>query len=466
MIKLRILIFALACGFLLGGCYEEKSEITLNKDGSGKFKCRLVISERLIVATSEEDGGKQIPGVSKDKVLKSLGSAIEIGSIKQIEQPDGGRIIEFDGTFSNAEQFFLSDFCRDTLKLRLSKTTDGQAVIYCQLSDISEKSSGPSTTQLYGLAKGKYVKRTIHLPANIEKTNGTLSSDKRTVSWSFDLRNKEGLARTKTFERSEDEGVGNAFFDASALEFALPLKTQKVSEETSIESQGHDNSETIEGLNAKISWVSIEQKIKLNNGSSKPETSGVELGIELSWLDGKSPYACKTPILTSITDDLNNDLVKKDFEFTHPIFDSDSKKELKVKTQNPGKNAQKIIGIEGYVRVIKSIKTEKVVLKNIYDLVGKDNTGNPVLDKLNFKVKNITGSSLTVVIEGGYNTIESLKMYGENGEPINGRGGSGWEINYTYDFASNIPQINKCEIEVIVSRDIIKVPFSLDEIEL
>ena len=130
-------------------------------------------------------------------MLKKVGSAIDITSFNLSEMPDGGRTIEFEGTFSSAEQFFLSEFCRDTLKFRLAPGEGGKAIIYCDTEE--SNNGGPSITQLYGLAKGLYVKRTVHLPGEIEKTNGNRGNDKNTVNWVTDLRNKEGLARTKAF---------------------------------------------------------------------------------------------------------------------------------------------------------------------------------------------------------------------------------------------------------------------------
>ncbi len=70
MSVLQKILPVVCCVFLLGGCYEDESEITLNADGSGTVKGKLVISERLIVATSEDGGNKNTPPVSKEDVLE------------------------------------------------------------------------------------------------------------------------------------------------------------------------------------------------------------------------------------------------------------------------------------------------------------------------------------------------------------------------------------------------------------
>jgi hypothetical protein len=300
----------LCCVFLLSGCYEDEAEITLNSDGSGTVKEKLVISERLIVATSEDGGNENTPPVSKEKVLEKIGSAVDITSITQTELPDGGRIIKFEGTFSSAEQFFLSEFCRDTLNLRLAPAGDGRAAIYC---DMKKSGGGPDLTQVYGLAKGLYIKRTVHLPAEIEKTNGYRGKDKNTVSWVTDLRNKGGLAKTKVFIEGPDEGNGFAVFNSSGLKFSLPLKAAALPEKA-VEKE--ETQKEPSGLAAEVSWVAINKKIALDSNSTEPTISDLEFGIEVSWSEGHKPFACLTPVLTDIQDDLNNDLVKSGHQNT------------------------------------------------------------------------------------------------------------------------------------------------------
>ena len=106
MTTLKQLLMLACCVFLLSGCYEDESEITLNADGSGTIKEKLVISERLLVANSEDDGGNNTPPVNKEKILKEVGSAFDITSFTLTNMPDGGRTIEFEGAFKNPEQFF------------------------------------------------------------------------------------------------------------------------------------------------------------------------------------------------------------------------------------------------------------------------------------------------------------------------------------------------------------------------
>jgi len=460
---LQKVLLTLGCALLLNGCYEDESEITLNADGSGTIKQAIVASERLIVATSEDGGNKNTPPISKQQILEKVGTAVDVTSIQQTELPDGGRKIEFEGTFSNPEQFFLSEFCSDTLKLRLAPAVEGKAVIYWDSEPSDASAGGPSIAQLYGMAKGLYIKRTIHLPGSIEKTNGHIDNDKKTVSWVSDLRDKQGLARTKAFMEGPGKGIGSVVFDASVLKFSLPLKMAASTQKTT-ETEGKKPSK--EDLKAEVSWIGVTKKATLGNNSKTTEISGLELGIKVAWDKNDAPYACLTPVLTSIQDNAGNDLVQSGYEHTYKTSGTLSESILKIKPKCPANDAQAIKNITGFVPVIKSVNEEKAVLENIHTLIGKESTGNSVLDNLHIQVKEITGSRLVIEIDGGHNTITSLKIISNNGNVLKHIGGGGWGNNYTYDFADEISEGDRCELEVIVSKTTVKVPFSSEEIEL
>ena len=467
MAVLKRMFLVLFCLCLIGGCYEDEAEIILNPDGSGTVKEKIVISERLIVATSEGSNNENTPPVNKEKVLEQVGSAIDISSITQTELPDGGRTIQLEGTFSRAEQFFLSEFCRDTLKLRISPAGEGKAAIYCDMEQSG--GGGPNLTQLYGMAKGLYIKKTVHLPTEVEKTNGHWDKAKNMVSWAIDLRNKEGLAKTKQFIEGPDEGRGFAVFDASELKFTLPLKGAALHKEQVEVEKEKEQKEPV-NLSAKVCWISVKKKIDADD-TGNVETSDLEIGIEISWNEGRCPVRCEKPVLVNLLDDLNKDLVSDKGPRVHQgqIFSNEERnrrKELTLRAETPSKNAKKLKQLEGYVPVITDIEKELVVLENIQELAGKESTGNPVLDKLNFKIKGIKGASLKIEIDGGNDRITSLYMTKEDGNKVEKRGGMGWGNEYSYDFDEDISKLNKCELEVVVSESIVKIPFYREEIPI
>ncbi len=461
-ISLRVLL-VLLCISLIPGCYEDVAEITLNPDGSGTIKHKLILSERLVVATSDDPGRRNIPPATKEKVLEEIGSAIDIISIKQTDLRDGKRIIEFEGTFNTPEQLFLSDFCRDTLKLRLAPAGEDKAAIYCDMG--KSGAGGMNLTRMYGAAKGLYIKRMVHLPTEIEKTNGYYDKVSNMVSWDTDLRDKHGLAKTKVFVEGPDQGKGYVVFDASTLKFALPLKVlasqQKTAEEENFQKQPT-------GLTAKVAWISVQRATKAD-GTDMPDKSYTEIGVELSWNEGFHPVRCEEPILLTLLDYNDNDLITgQEQPFMQLKISSrhQKKKELRLRAKVPSQNSRKLRNLEGYVKVVSDVATEVVILEDIKSLIGKDSTGNPTLDKLNFKVAGIRGHSLTIKIDGGDNTIVSLAIIKDDGSRIKKIGSFGGGNEYSYDFKEDISGLTKCELEVVVSKKIEKVPFGLEEMLL
>jgi hypothetical protein len=467
MTVLRKIILALFCLCFLAGCYEDEVELTLNPDGSGILKQKLVLSERLVVASSDSSGSENTPPVAKEKMVEEIGSAVDITSIKQTDLRDGARVIEFEGTFRKPEQFFLSEFCQKTIKLRLAPAGDSKAAIYCDMKKSSD--GGPNLTQLYGMAKGLYVNRTVHLPSEIEKTNGQTGKAKNTVSWVMDLRDKDALARTKAFIEGPDEGKGFAVFDASGLKFNLPLKVATLPEKA-VEAEKRESPRESTGLAAKVSWVSLKKKMR-TDGIGTAEISDLEIGIELSWNEGCEPVACRKAVLLTLLDDQSRDLVpsKQDSTSRLMVYSSERKgrkKELTLKAETPSKNARKLTSLSGYVEVITGVVKQSVVLENIRELAGKEATGNAILDRLNFRIKSITGHKLKIEVDGGSRTITSLKVLREDGSGIRSSGGMGGGNEYTYEFDEDIPKLAKCELEVIVSEDTVRIPFSLEEMLL
>ena len=465
----RICLF-LFCMCLVAGCYEDTVELALNVDGSGVIKQKLVLSERFIVANEESSGSQKGPIPNKVDIVRTIGSAIEIKSIKQTNLPDGGRVIELEGTFSSPEQFFLSDYCREQIKLRIAPAGEGKAAIYCDMKQSGD--GGPSLTQLYGMAKGLHISRTVHLPGEIEKTNGYSERRTETVSWTLDLRNKEGLALTKAFLEGPDKGNGLAVFNASTLRFPLPLKAAALSEKAAVSAKGKSPEEHAgsSGFAAKVVWISVKKKMP-TEGAGIAETSDMEVGVEVSWSEGHAPVRCEKAVLMSLSDDLNKDLVSDKAPRVHQgqIFSSEKKerkKELTLRAETPSVDAKELKNLEGYVNVITGITKKTVILENVQDLAGKESTGNTVLDKLNFRIKSIKDTRLSIEIDGGSKKITSIAMIKDDSSEIKKTGGMGWENQYSYDFREDISKVTKCKLEVVTGESIVKVPFSLEEISL
>ena len=464
------LCFVLFVSIIVGGCYEDIAEINLNPDGSGTIKQKYVLSEQLMVASEGEGASaSSVPETTKESLLKKIGTAFKVDSIKQQDTSDGGRIIELEGTFDTPEQFFLSEYCKDQLHLSITLADEGKAAIYCDMSQSGD--GGPDITQMYGLAKGLLLKRTIQLPAEIEKTNSIAGQKTNTASWLTDLRNKEALEKTKQFVEGSDKGKGFAIFDAAKLKFSLPLKSDDIADEPEITQSNEVPLDLGSSqLAAKVSWISVRKKIPADD-SGTSDRSSLQVGIDLTWDENNCPFSCDNPVLTNIKDNMGNNLVSDSALFlAHSKINAAEqqrmRKELTAKAGSPNNNATKLKDIEGYIETVIKIEEEKIAINNLQDLVGKPSTGYKVLDALNFKIESIEGKRMRILIDGGNNTIVSIAMFKDDGTEIKRSSSGSGQNNITYGFREDISQVNKCDLEVVVSEKKVKIPFSLKEISL
>ncbi len=452
------------CGLVLSGCYEDYAEITLRPDGSGIVQTKAVISEQMLVATSEGDEGGRGPGVEKDEIIEEIGDAMEITSITQKELGDGGREIEVEGEFKDPAQFFLSEFCRDNLRLRLVQPGEGKAAIQWGAGEMFGQ--GPNVAQIYGAAKGLYIKRVVHLPAEITETNGARAADANTVSWTLDLRNREALEKTKAFIEGPDEGVGVAVFDASVLTFNLPLKAAISMEQTG-ELKGSEDKVTAGEYSAKVAYVSAEKK-RTTGTEGKSEYERLEVGVEVTWPENGRPKACENPVLTHIAADTGEQLLRDDASsgFQWQVYDFEKSKTLKVQAGTPSEPAKALRGIEGYITVVADTTVETVELEGVAELAGKERTGNTVLDKIGFRIESIKGSQIKIVADGGDDKIRRIEPVKADGTAVSSTGHMGGGNTYAYDFSEDISKVNKLRLEVVTGESKVKVPFSLQQIQL
>jgi uncharacterized protein YodC (DUF2158 family) len=449
----------LACLCTLAGCYEDEATITLNPDGSGTIEQTLLLSERMIVGLSKDAAPASAPGATKERILQSIGSAFEVTSLTQEDRPDGGRLIQLGGRFKSADQFFLSKYCKDQLKLSLTPMAGGKAAVYYDWST-KDSDTSMSIEQMYGLAKGLHIIRSLRLPATVEKTNGRYDAAAKRVSWEIDLRDREALSRTKAFAEGPDKGQGVAVFSASTLSFALPLRAPASAEEAGTRDPNQA------GLVADVVSVSVykSRELKKNDLSQQSYT---EVTIELRRQDARRSIRHEAPVLVSLSDDVGRDLVRKNASGSPGQMRENQKTTfLRLKGDAPGSGAKKVKNLQGYVQVADNIVTEAVTVPNVMSLVGKETTGNAVLDKLHFQVKSVNGNRLAIAIDGGDSIMDSIVLLKEGGAEMTMTGSSGSGNEYTYWFPGTIPASAACKLTVIVSQTKVKVPFALEEVDL
>lgn len=71
--KKSIIVACLFGILLIAGCYEDTLDLTLNADGSGKVKQKLVFSERFLVAFEESESSTRGPVAEENKRHEQLG---------------------------------------------------------------------------------------------------------------------------------------------------------------------------------------------------------------------------------------------------------------------------------------------------------------------------------------------------------------------------------------------------------
>ena len=342
--------------------------------------------------------------------------------------------------------------------MRIAPADDGTAAIYCDMK-MSEGSS-PTVSQIYAMAKGLYVSRTVHVPGNIKKANGVYSKRTETAIWTTDLRDKKGLAKTKKYIEGPDAGKGFVVFDASKLKFNLPLK-----DTVPVKKDGKSAKPDSGGLCADVAWVSVNKKVDAASGDT--QVSDLEIGVDLTWNEQHPPVSCYPPVLTSLSDDQGNDLVMSNsYKSLSKIRTHEKSKELKVKAQTPATNAKILKRLQGNVEVITEVKTEIVELKKIHVLAGKDSTGNKVLDKLEFKINSVKGRTVKITIGAGKDAIVSFEIIKPNGSKITRDSSMSGGNESAYVFRDDVSKSDICRMEVVVSKKTVKIPFSLDSINL
>ncbi len=467
MLLLRSILLTIICVLLVSGCIEDEVEVTLNADGSGTVIQKITLSERLLVALSDGNIGDNTPPVTIDQVRQRIGSAFDITDLRQTDLPDGGKIFEIKGVFERPERFFLSTYCQKDLKIRLSPIGSGNAAIFSDIGFSGDGlGSGMTMERLYGLVKGLYISRTVALPADVVRTNGQLGGDKRSVRWVMDLRDRAGLAKTKTLIEGANEGKGVAEFDSRGLAFSLPLQIEEA-EKISVEKQTPKTAPSASPFEADVVWVSCNRKRTIEGNM---EITEAKIGVALRWEEECNPVRCKSPTLHTVLDNQNQDLVinksSSISQSVSSIEQRERKKELNLLIAAPSENARSLKNITGHVEVVAKVATQEIVLDHLQSLRGASSTGNETLDRLHFKVRSIQGQTMEIEIEGGNNAIVSLEPLNKDGLAVRRQGGSGWGNNYRYDFAQDVSEIQKCRLEVVVSEEIVKIPFAINELPL
>ncbi|MEM9418975.1 MAG: hypothetical protein AAGA25_08005 [Planctomycetota bacterium] len=460
---------------LLVGCYEDEAEVTINADGSGSFVQTILISEQMVVAMSADNEGMGVSSdapfdVSREELEVKLDGAGEITAFETEDLDDGSKRITVRGRFANAAAFFGSEYADDSLKLKVTADGDGKAELIWVAEDESNQ-NGPSLDQVYGMAKGLKVVRKVNLPSAPQAEQGKVEG--QSIEWAMDLSDRTALAATKAMIEASDDGVLVASFDPVGIEFASIDEMPEANAPVPVgQIEQADVPVDASGMEAVLSTAGWTRHIALDeNAFAQDHTLG--LNIELKWPEGKRPIAVYPATLTSLTDDLGNNLVREaDDSFGQnrsEIWEHSDSHLIRVDADGPARDARALLGLAGEVHVVTQVNIESASLDNPASLVGKGKVGNATLEEMGFKIKAIKDMSLELTFNEGVEAtevIDSLTATLADGTVVESNGWGGWANNMTYNFPEDLSGLKNLTVNVLAGETVVAVPFAMEKIEL
>ncbi|MBB6431077.1 hypothetical protein [Algisphaera agarilytica] len=469
-------LWVLVLALVLAGCYEDEAEVTINADGSGSFVQTILISEQMVVAMMSEDESMGVSSdapfdVSREELEAKLGDAGKITAFETEDLDDGSMRITVQGTFQDAAVFFGSEYALDSLQLGVEATEDGQAEVIWVAQDESSQ-NGPSLDQLYGMAKGLKIVRAVNLPSAPVAELGEVVGNR--IEWAMDLSDRVALESTKAMIEASDDGVLVASFDPVGIDFGVVEEMPVVEHEASGQDQPAKAAAPVDtsGMEVVINTVGWTRYVTLNENAFAQDHT-LSLDMELKWPEGSRPIAVYPATLTSLNDDLGNNLVREvDNTFGQnrsEIWEHSDTQMIRLDADGPDRDARALLGLSGEVRVVTQVNLEAASLDNPTSLVGKAKVGNTTLDGMGFKIKAIKDMSLELTFNEGVEAtevIESLTATLPNGSVVESNGWGGWANNMNYSFPEDVSGMKNLTVNVLTGETVVAVPFSLEKIEL
>lgn len=474
--RLLACVFVLAVALTLAGCYEDEAEITVNADGSGSFVQTILISEQMVVAMSADNDEMGVSSdapfdVSREELEAKLGDAGQITAFETEGLDDGSKRITVRGVFNEVAAFFSSEYASDSLKLSIKPAGEGKAELIWIAEDESNQ-NGPSLDQIYGMAKGLKVIRTVNLPSTPRADQGNVEGT--SIEWAMDLSDRKALAATKAMIEASDGGVLVASFDPKGIEFPVVEEIQVVDVPEGEEDQPAQAAALIDasGMEVVLNTVGWTRYITLNENTFAQDHT-LSLDMELKWPEGSRPIAVYPATLNSLTDDLGNNLVREvDDTFGErrsEIWEHSDTQMIRLDADGPSRDARALLGLSGEVRVVTQVNLEAASLDNPASLVGKAKVGNPTLEGMGFRIKAIKDMALELTFKEGVEAtqvIQSLTATLSDGSEVESNGWGGWANNMTYNFPENLSGMKNLTVNVLAGETVVAVPFSMEKIEL
>lgn len=463
----------LLTAFMLVSCYEERSEVRLIEDGSVYLEQELTISDRMIVATQEAGGNSsfEMPfSKSEEELRKNLESAgATVEGLESREGEDGSMVFKHGSRFPDFASFqrFNGGDGMELLEMAPDSADTVRVTVPLGAQEEGDGQMNMELNQLYGMAKGMYIERTIHFPAAVTDTNGEKSEDGRTVTWVYDLRDRKGLEETRQKAGGKASFTGYAVFPADASRFEVAEEPGSVAS-AGTQKATQASPESVADYNVAIDFISWSKQLDVNEPEDSRKDSRMDLGFNVSWPAGSAPVALYGPEVTSAADNLGNAIERRGTGSPHrnEVDADDEDSRFRTYLDSPDMEAESLSHLEGTIRVVLNQTTETIRIENFRDLVGQDQTGHEALDAIGFKVEELKVNGITVSVDEG--TVDDLVDFQvlKDGEPYQTAGGGGSSTRWTYYFQADPSDADAVEVTIMTGEETAELPFSFKDVKL
>mgnify|MGYP001131692151 CR=1 FL=1 len=473
------LVLSLIILVLFTACFEAKTEIKIHKDGSGSMKGEYMISERMVVALDSADtsggGGMTMQSntvIDEASMRKQLGEEVNIVSLEVKDNPDGTRLISYEIEAEDIISYLNKQKDDQMHGVRVVRIDENTGALEFK-NEVDSGNMDVEFDQLYGLVKGLFVETTIHLPVTASSEFADVSEKGRSVTWTMDLRNREGLERAK--EINEKLAGKNPVALFSLAEWDTQLETLPSASLDPVTGVVQSEVEDIVGVQAELAAITSTHQQKLASDEqldklkySRLGNEELELHVLLTWDEDSRPINFSNVVLEQLVTDNGESLIKEGstYSYSREINDHQDAVLASVKTEMPSPEVKSILLIKGYVPIVAEIEVETVLIENPESKIGEGSLEDEALKLVGGYLKKVSGKEVSLVTKG--DVIESIFLVKANGERLNTNrsSGSGNDKAYTrnYTFSETVEADDHLELTIRVSEVNAKVPFEMRDI--
>lgn len=299
----RVAICLIIASALLCGCVEERLEVVLNADGSGRVSGEVILSDRLMTAYHEvlRTGAPVIGSIMGTRVSsavligyvqsydeKNLDDALNLHDYRRATLANGAQRTRFAGTFESPT-FLDTPFAREVLGLQWAPRSNGSNALYLDLAPRSRDRwamnlgnpsfPAPTLRMLYGIAQGYRRKVKIQFPFPVEESPSADQLDAYTLQWDLDLGNHASLEKSEMVEALTDEGRASVIFSTDVLPVAYRAAREEAMALAHVENPGM---QPTGGMSATLRRVQVTRDQFVNEEAPAAPTQVMfELGLSL-----------------------------------------------------------------------------------------------------------------------------------------------------------------------------------------